>query len=302
MAIMNTINTDIGTFVNLVAQKYDLDSDELLLMWTNRQDPLQCQPALPKTLPKTLPKAPPKAPPKTLPVVDDDSISVDSTREGCCPYTFTKGANSGQECGSKPQGGNTYCSKHKKYEGQEPVKQKVLPKSKKSIVPAVKPTQPTKQNTVLVLKINRNIDRLWHVETAMVFESATKRTVIGKCVGDKIIPLTPEDIDICKAHGFQFEAPKVKELDGTVATTVKKTVNNLLTQTKGVEDILRTIQTEDLDDDDDDENSDLFGDNPKDLEEEEEDLFGDDPKELEDLKEEEEYLDEEEEEEDEDED
>ncbi len=288
MAIMNTINTDIDTFVKLVAQKYDLDSDELLLMWTNRQDPLQCQPTLPKALPKALPKTLPKTLPKALPkttVVDDDSISVDSIREGCCPYTFTKGANSGQECGSKPQGGNTYCSKHKKYEGQEPVKQKVLPKSKKSIVPAGKPTQPTKQTTVLVLKINKNLDRLWHVETAMVFESATKRTVIGKCVGDKIIPLTPEDIDICKAHGFQFEAPKVKELDGTVATTVKKTVNNLLTQTKGVEDILRTIQTEDLDDDD--ENSDL----------EEEDLFGDGPKDLEDLKEDEEYLEEQEEEE-----
>ena len=53
-----------------------------------------------------------------------------------------------------------------------------------------------------------------------------------------------------------------------------------------MEDILRTIQTEDPDPDDD-ENPDLFGDNPKDLEEEE-DLFGDGPKDLEDLKEEEE--------------
>jgi len=46
---------------------------------------------------------------------------------------------------------------------------------------------------------------LWHSATCMVFKSAKERIVIGKCVNDKVLPLTKDDIEICMSHSFAYE-------------------------------------------------------------------------------------------------
>lgn len=165
------------------------------------------------TAPKSKPKvkaSPEKALVKPKPKASPEKPSPEET-DGC-PYAFTKGAKDGQKCGAKPKSCSTYCSRHSKYEGQELKVKKLTPQAKKSVAPPKKPRSPSsvKKQLNLVLRENKDIGSYWHPDTQMVFKSATQRIVIGKCVDGKVVDLTEEDKDVCRAHNFAFE-DKIKE-------------------------------------------------------------------------------------------
>jgi predicted DNA-binding WGR domain protein len=130
--------------------------------------------------------------------------STTTAKPNGCPYKFIKGAKQDTICGSNAKDGNVYCSRHKKYEGTEVKEKKSSPDPKRSTVkPKSKSRSPVK-STQRVLRKNKNIDKLWHPETCLVFKSAKERTVVGKCVNDKLIDLTEKDIDECRKWGFSF--------------------------------------------------------------------------------------------------
>ena len=231
--IENIINAKIMQYIEELSEKYDLNKQELLDLWNVDGS------ALADPIPIVLPK-------------------VVTTPALVCKYKFTKGASSGQICGCKLQNGNAFCSKHKKFEGVEPKEKACLPKPKKSIVEPVVKTSPKKQPIEVILRKNKAIDKLWHIETGMVFQSAIDRLVIGKCVDDTIPDLTEEDIDICKSMGFtpKVASPdedkimkavhKITSVDGNDATRIKKSITD-------VEDILDELQNSDDEDEDEDE-------------------------------------------------
>lgn len=189
--IESNINNSVNSFIEKVADKYDLDQSELLELWGSSESDKT------KIVTKSIPKA--------ASSVKSDASSTGSC-EGC-PYIYTKGEKEGQTCNIKPKGGVVYCTRHKKYEGQEPKQKKIMPTIKKSIsgnITGVKKASPSKPiNTVL--RKNKAIDKLWHSSTGMVFKSAKERIVIGKCVNDKLVPLSTEDIEVCMAHSFAYE-------------------------------------------------------------------------------------------------
>jgi len=108
---------------------------------------------------------------KESPKKTNSPINIDHLPEPC-PYKFIKGKNAGTTCSGTPQKSCVYCSKHKKYEGVGQVTKKNLPKPKK-----VSPKKPVSPNKILVR--NKEIDKFWHPESRMVFESAINRVVIG---------------------------------------------------------------------------------------------------------------------------
>lgn len=232
--IENIINAKIMQYIEELSEKYDLNKQELLDLWNVDGS------ALADPIPIVLPK-------------------VVTTPALVCKYKFTKGASSGQICGCKLQNGNSFCSKHKKFEGVEPKEKACLPKPKKSIVEPVVKTSPKKQPIEVILRKNKAIDKLWHIETGMVFQSAIDRFVIGKCVDDTIHDLTEEDIDICKSMGFipkvakdedenkiMKAVHKITSVDGHDATRIKKSITD-------VEDILDELQNSEEDEDEDDD-------------------------------------------------
>ena len=177
-----------------------------------------------------------------------------------CPYVFTKGKNEGKNCGGKIKHGLTYCSRHKKYEGTQ--------QKQKKIIPVLKKNNDTKKNVVkkpleITLRTNKNINKLWHPETCMVFKSAKERYVIGKCENNKIIKLTNADIDICKSRGFAYKENNIdditkkitkvpenfdKKLKDIKAKKIKEEIANAISQSnvqsKEVEDILKDLHGE----------------------------------------------------------
>ena len=202
--IQTSIDNSIEKFINNISEKYEIDKDELLKLWdsgnlTNCE--IKC---IDKPQKKTIAKP---SPTKT-------DVSSTSASEGC-PYVYTKGEKEGQVCNIKPKGGVVFCTRHKKYEGLEPKQKKILPSTKKSIGgnTVVTKKEPVKKEVNTVLRKNKDIDMLWHSPTGMVFKSAKERIVIGKCVNDKVLPLTKDDIEICMSHSFAYEEINSKSQD-----------------------------------------------------------------------------------------
>jgi len=252
--IENVIQKSMINFINRVSAKYNLDYDELFELWDNKTD-------------NSILHSKPSASSSNIPSPTKTDSGSSAKNEGC-PYIYTKGEKEGETCNIKPKGNVVYCTRHKKYEGSEPKQKKVLPSTKKSIggnTTAKKSPQKKAVNTVL--RKNKTLDKLWHSATGMVFKSAKERVVIGKCVDDKLLPLTSEDIEVCMAHSFAFEKESddvkipneeseyEKELvtkvfakisDNKQAKCIKKSIAAAITETKiqakDVEEILGELQ------------------------------------------------------------
>ena len=198
--IENSIDEHLKNFISNISEKYDISSDDLMKIWDSGEKIVSC---------KQNTKAPVQT--RTSPAKTDAS-SV-GNGEGC-PYVYSKGEKEGQTCNTKPKGGVVFCTRHKKYEGLEPKQKKILPAAKKSIAgnTSTSKKSPVTKEINTVLRKNKAIDRLWHSSTGMVFKSAKERIVIGRCVDDKLIPLTQDDIEVCMAHSFAYDSDeKIKD-------------------------------------------------------------------------------------------
>ena len=280
-ALMQEINNNIclvvHSFIKKVSDEHDLDFDELINMWENldANDVVQSGPKpILKTTYKTKKVCPNTDVEETTNVIGSDkninSLSKVTAKtnpsSNGCPYIYTKGEKEGQSCGINPKGAVVYCTRHKKYEGQEPKQKKIVPSAKKSIAGSTpsKVSAPVAKEVNTVLRKNKVIDKLWHSATGMVFKSAKERVVIGKFVDDKIIPLTKEDINICMSHSFAYdeswesdkdeeiitpspviENKKIKEKDNIVT---KKSISNAITEANikafDIESILCELQND----------------------------------------------------------
>lgn len=188
--IESAIKNAIEEYVQCISQKYEeIDIDDLEELWNDVSKSMKISVTM---------KSPGKA-------TTTKTKSVDSADPNGCPYKFIKGAKQDTTCGAKAKEGNVYCSRHKKYEGTEPKERKSSPDPKRSTVKSNKSkSRSPAKSTQRVLRKNKKLDKLWHPETGLVFKSAKERTVVGKCVDDKLIDLTEEDIEECRKWGFSF--------------------------------------------------------------------------------------------------
>jgi hypothetical protein len=210
--IKTSINRSVETFIEKVATKYNLNNEDLMNIWDQTSSCVADTKIISKPSVKIVKETVRASPTKT-----EGSSSGDG-----CPYIYTKGEKEGQSCNIKPKGGTVFCTRHKKYEGTEPKQKKILPSSKKSISPNTGAKKIPAVNSVnTVLRKNKAIDKLWHLATGMVFKSVKERVVIGKCVDDKLLPLSTEDIEVCMAHGFAYE-----NTDEQINVVTKKVINN----------------------------------------------------------------------------
>ena len=123
-----------------------------------------------------------------------------------CPWVYTKGEKQGQICGGKLKKDSAYCGVHTK--GVPPKKTLPLPRTSSEF-----------EGKILLHK-HKTLNKLYHPETGMVFESAENKVVIGKIDSktDKFSELSPEDTEICEKWRFAIK-PKSR-----VVLTTKKVV------------------------------------------------------------------------------
>jgi hypothetical protein len=173
----------------------------------------------------------------TEPDSKNDNIECETvvTRGTCC-YVFSKGQNKGKSCETKLKTNNKYCSKHKKYENKVTKTKKILPKTKKISsyvnVKNTKKLNSSSEDTNIILRKNKKINKFWHSETKLVFKSDKEPIVIGKYEDDMFInDLSEEDINKCIRMNFKYEKSEIK-----------KAIEDNNLKIKDVEDILKEIQ------------------------------------------------------------
>jgi len=225
------IKSAVEEFVQLINRKYEkVDLEELQNIWNNVSTSMKISVSFKKEY-KTVPK---NNSPQT-----DTKVNTSG-----CPYVFTKGAKKGECCGSKPKAGKVYCSRHSKFEGTEPKKLEELPESRDK--PRIRPTQTKTKSDPKpiqrVLRKNKEIGKLWHPESDLVFKSAKERVVIGKCVENKLVSLQKSDLDTCKQWGFKIdEENTIEDEDEDEDEDEEKTIED------EDEDEEKTIEDEDED-------------------------------------------------------
>jgi len=219
--LTSDITASIDAFATDLANRYGLDKSELLDLWEKSSGVaastidvqnvvIRPKTKTVKTSLTTLPLSDPEpaqeatAPPSPCSI--SSGVSASTECDGC-PYILTKGERQGQPCGKKPRKGATYCCRHKKYEGTEPKEKKVLPTVKKSVGGAAKPSAHPAGSSAgvkIVFREHKGCNHHCNPETNMALESIESKIVCGRCEKGVIVPLTSDDIEICKAHGFRY--------------------------------------------------------------------------------------------------
>lgn len=206
------IKNAIEEYSGLIVSRFDnINTEDLEGIWNDICDDMKI------TVSFTSKQAPKK------PSATEKTVSEKSSPGNGCPYLFTKGARQGEECGTPVKSGNTYCGKHKKYEGTEPKTKKILPKAGKvksiSTLSSTKKTSPVEKSTRKVFKINKTINRLVHEDTGLILKSATSRVVVNVFKDGQICKLTNADIDNCKLYGLEYEIEDEDDLSNKPETS-----------------------------------------------------------------------------------
>lgn len=215
--VQNAINEAIASFADRVVAEYpSVDLARLEELWNSESE----QTVTTKTDKKST-KADKKSTKKTTktdkvaktksasPVASRQTSANSSVNEELtgCPYEFIKGKKKGTFCNVTPKDDKTYCATHKKFEGQEQKKPKVLPDPKRVIRPKTSKSKSTKSLGIVFHK-NKILGVLYHPETQLVIRSATDRVVIGKIVDDKVVDLTDDDVATCIDYSFKYQLPE----------------------------------------------------------------------------------------------
>jgi len=232
------IKNAIEEYSSIIASRFNnISAEDLEGIWNDISEGMKISVSFRST----------KEPVKTSPKVNDDVVS-DTDRLDGCPYVFTKGARQKEECGTAPKNGNTYCGKHKKYEGVETQKtKKILPKpgKVKSIgsLSAVKKTSPIEKPVRKIFKMNKIINKLVHEDTGLILKSSSIHVAIGVFRDDKICKLNSEDIDNCKLYGLKYEVDEVEE-EEVVNDVEEEVVNDVEEEVEEEEEVVNDVEEE----------------------------------------------------------
>ena len=210
-ALIQNIETVIKFYVESVSEKYNLDKNELLELWTGSNKSLSQKTA--------------------VETIDMNDLSVERLHKCNKAELIALCKSKGHKCtGTKENLIDRLLGKENTSVSKKP--EKNIETKEKAVV---KKVERTSGNTdvikkltadIPVIPIRRNVHgNLEHPETSLVFDRKTE-TVVGKQEDDGTISeLTDEDIESCKRFKFKYKIPdnldkkdslqniKIKELD-----------------------------------------------------------------------------------------
>lgn len=176
-------NKAIYQFIDNIVSKYDnISKSELISLWKNDEN-------IPSEKPTQIKF---NLNPVSNPV---SAISKSST----CQYMIRKGDKKGSLCPEKPTRGGSYCSRHKKYEGQT-----ILTTQPTSEKPVPQIETPIKK---LELELNPIVKKYWNDETGFVVNSVSEPNIYGKVVDNSIVLLNTDDCELCKKYNWDYTEP-----------------------------------------------------------------------------------------------
>ncbi len=250
LELNNIITSAIKKYNQRIAEKYNLNVTELNSLWETDE------------------KVQVKVTTEVVTVTKKSEVeSEPSSSKVNCPYVFTKGVKAGQTCGCRAKGDRTYCSRHKKYEGQTPKVKKVLPPTRKSIVSGNKKKTPKRKKRLDIILHKGPSNYLYHRITGLIFNKdkvavgTWLRAIDNPNGKDEVHPLTAKDIEIAKKNMFPYKETTLSSgddkstpvkhvtrvLEPDEAKKLKKSLSSAITETNikadDITDILSELQT-----------------------------------------------------------
>ena len=205
LLLNQAINSNIESFVKVVADKYKLKSSELIDLWYGKSNSNTSE--------------------GTDKEVEFESESEEETKSSSksnssgqksgCQYKSTKGKNEGSLCGSKvcsESSTGLYCKKHIKQEQKSPKKEAPKSTTVKKTVPVQK--EETKVSIEHVQKkitnfgvSKNNFGNYWNEQSGIVFDKVTKQAIGKQQQNGDVNALTKQDIEFCKMHNIAYKLP-----------------------------------------------------------------------------------------------
>ena len=230
--IEENIEKSVNDYITVISSKYNIDISELQAMWKLPSNlSVITQPPLESSVPALKPKSPPKK-----------SSSPSSSTKIKCAYKYIKGKQQGEMCSSNAKDNSQYCSKHMKFEdsGQKEIKYNPLP-------------APVEKSVDRLVRLNKELNQWWHVESKLVFKSNKEKIVVGIVKDDIYSDLCEDDIEECNKYGFKYEIkqsePEPKKIEPIVIkktepkkkiekTSIGAITQQINTHAKNVEDVI----------------------------------------------------------------
>ena len=217
-SLLNAINNVVNTYIERVAQKYDLDSDQLRNLWEGSTSSAEPRPKKGKT--------------KTTEVSSVDTDDLSDERLIKCNKAELSALCKAQ--GVKCTG--TKAVLIARLMGKDEDDAKTVKKSAKK-----SKAKSTDNSSKVVKKLTANVptipirrnqfNNLEHPETGFVFDKKTQEVIGKQNDNGSLDTITPADIDLCKKFKFKYIVPE--NLDNKAS--------------------LAEVQVEELDDSDDEE-------------------------------------------------
>ena len=197
--IEENINNSIEQYISLVSEKFNIDKSELKNIWETQICDDKEKPRG-ENLEVNTKKVSSKATSKASSKVSSRASTPKSTTSGYtnkCIYKFIKGKQQGEICNKSTK--NSYCAKHAKFEESGQVE-------KKNSLPKIE-----KKSTDRIIRLNKEINKWWHMESKLVFKSSKEKVVIGKYDNDIFRDICKDDIKDCEKYGFKYEIKDEEE-------------------------------------------------------------------------------------------
>ena len=133
-----------------------------------------------------------------------------------CIHPISKGEKKGQSCGtsvSEESKSGKYCKKHLAQEGKaEPVEKKTVSKKAATSEPLNKFTKDELKEKIekrtTEIEVRRNKFGNWeHQGSGILIDRDTRKAYGKQQSNGSVVPLTSEDIELCKSIGFKYVLP-----------------------------------------------------------------------------------------------
>lgn len=204
--LYTTVSSAVNEFIDVIVEEFSLDKDAVVDVWNRKVSPEV------RVTATSSAKAPVKRAPRAKAEV------ADTGSKKTCQYAYVKGAKEGEYCGAKvsdDSASGNFCKKHLSHENSKEEKgaSKRAPKKvtgkkaeakeeRTDVVAAVKASAPT-----VSIKMNER-RRYQHEGTGLLFDRSSKEVYGREDASGNVVPLTAEDIILCKKYGFRYQAPE----------------------------------------------------------------------------------------------
>jgi len=146
---------------------------------------------------------------------NEDDIADGKDKYNKCIYKYSRAPHKGKICNASiRKKDSVYCSKHYRYgqKKEEKIEEKIKKKDdEKDDEKEEKGDEKKDKKKMMIARRDPVINKFVHFATKFVFVSKDDPTVFSKYIDGELLPLTEEDILLCKKYNLKYVREEKKD-------------------------------------------------------------------------------------------